>query len=612
MDIATKIDHKRAPLLFLCGCLLLSILLTFLSIKHTDGLKTQRVTAESALIRSRIMDQFERSATALEGVEAFARSTLILNKQAFENYTRELAERQASIGLLAFGFAPLIRSENIDRFTAIYSKINDEPFIVKPAGDRVIYAPLTFIQLNSDQAPRATGFDLMSNPIRQKALISAWSTGKTTMSNAIELYGRENDKLGHSFLMVRYFPLNKKSNLFLRGAEAGFVTAAFTINDFIKSLNLGSTFQSQFALINFDDQSTELYSSSGFKPTASDSRHYQYSTISFGGRAWKLVINPGPKVAYLTTLEASLPFFMALFSIIISIALSALFNLLVHRKILAEHLALRMTRKNRVARERSEIALREATESSRLMRESLAQLKALNASLNRYAAITAHDLKSPLKRISSMVDILLEDHSNQINIDGKDVLHRIKRSTDKMTGMVSSLLTYSSSEFDADDTREVTIMDLIDATIVAMANPELRSQLTLDIEHAGLIHCNPDLITHVLQNLLSNSLKFNKGDQVKIKISASVLDDDTAQIMVADNGIGIPDEHANKIFEMFTRLHNDQQFAGHGIGLATCQRIIFDHGGTIAVDKTYKEGARIKITLPSRNRRISTQGLKSA
>lgn len=610
MNHAYKHDQKKFPYIFLCGCIIISAFLTWLTIKHTDDLKNQRVTAESVLINSRINDQFERSATALEGIEAFVRATLLLDRQAFDDYTQQLTERQAKMGLLAFGFAPLIGEADRAMFVDDYSISTGQPFIIKPPGKRVLYAPLTYIQLNNGEAPRALGFDLMSNPIRKTALISALATGETTISSAIKLYGREKEHAGFSFIMVRHVDLHDKSSLIMRGAKGGFVTAAFVIDDFIKSLNLEASIQSQFSIINFDDQSSQLFSSSGFDHTSSKKNNYQYTTISFGGRAWKLVLSPAPKVAYLSSVEALMPYFMALFTLAISVVLSVLFNVLTHRKIIAEHLALNMTRKNRVARQRSEIALRDATESSKLMKESLSQLKALNASLNRYAAITAHDLRAPLKRVSSMVDILFEDHEHQIDKDGKDILYRIKRSTDKMNGMVSSLLTYSSSEFDENATRETTMEELVEATTIAMANSDLKSQLKLDIEHAGPIHCNPDLIIHVLQNLISNSLKFNTKNEVMIKISAVSLDDGGTQIMVADNGIGIPDEHANKIFEMFTRLHNDQQFTGHGIGLATCQRIVFDHGGSIAVDKSYKNGACIKIILPARNQRKIKQGLK--
>lgn len=245
----------------------------------------------------------------------------------------------------------------------------------------------------------------------------------------------------------------------------------------------------------------------------------------------------------------------------------------------------------------------------RISAHILRQLKALNSSLNRYAAITAHDLKAPLKRISSMVGFLQDDHAQFLDDDGNELLARIKRSTTKLNGMVSSLLTYSSSKYDEASSSSFSIDDLLKTTTEGMANEELSSLIKVNYHSDALIHGNRELLAHVFQNLLSNALKFKSSEPLEVSVSFDQAENGDVIIRFADNGIGIAPQHAGKIFDMFTRLHNDSEYEGHGIGLATCQRIIFDHGGTIFLDKEYEKGSCFVIRLPAVQNRKKEQGL---
>ena len=115
-----------------------------------------------------------------------------------------------------------------------------------------------------------------------------------------------------------------------------------------------------------------------------------------------------------------------------------------------------------------------------------------------------------------------------------------------------------------------------------------------------MVKCESILIGHVIQNLVSNAIKFQRKEAgLKIAIDACFIDNGMVQVSVADNGIGIEPRFADEVFEIFRRLHDDDEYDGTGIGLAICKRIVTDHGGTIWIDKEYSGGTRIVFTLAS-------------
>ena len=131
---------------------------------------------------------------------------------------------------------------------------------------------------------------------------------------------------------------------------------------------------------------------------------------------------------------------------------------------------------------------------------------------------------------------------------------------------------------------------------VDQATTDVRVELDAGVRVKG----DGILIGHVLQNLIGNAIKFRRPSaKAVITIAARNRADDKIEVAVTDNGIGIEPQFADKVFEMFCRLHNDDEFDGAGIGLAICRKIVDDHDGEIWVDKSYADGARIVFTLPA-------------
>jgi two-component system, LuxR family, sensor kinase FixL len=251
-----------------------------------------------------------------------------------------------------------------------------------------------------------------------------------------------------------------------------------------------------------------------------------------------------------------------------------------------------------LAKDQAEAAARTEAELSHKLREAIDELKVANDGLHRFTSIVAHDLRAPLKRVEAFVGILREDDGVELADERHEILNRLERSTRRMRLMLDSLLTYS--KYNGHSLRGKTA-EL--SHVIGGAIETFETQLTdveLNVASIGPCHVRGDalLLEHVMQNLIGNSLKFKGERPSKIDIAVR-QDDGEVQISVADNGIGIDPQFADKVFEIFFRLHNDEDFEGVGIGLAVCRKIIHDHGGRIWVDKGYREGTRIVMTLPS-------------
>ncbi len=247
-------------------------------------------------------------------------------------------------------------------------------------------------------------------------------------------------------------------------------------------------------------------------------------------------------------------------------------------------------------------AIRDITDRKRAEKELEAynqQLQFKNKELEQFAFIASHDLQEPLSTVISLSSMLDRRHGEQLSADGKKNLLYIQQATSRMSELVRGLLDYSRIG------RNRTLQN-VDCNILLK---EIKEDLANRIEqtHAEIqLGKLPTLTGYqtemrlLFQNLISNALKFRKeGDMPQIKISASKKQGEWL-FSIQDNGIGIADEHKEKIFIIFQRLHSRKRFNGTGIGLAHCHKIVDLHGGRIWVDSKPGDGSVFYFTIPAK------------
>ncbi|MBI1201667.1 MAG: response regulator [Rhodopseudomonas sp.] len=238
-----------------------------------------------------------------------------------------------------------------------------------------------------------------------------------------------------------------------------------------------------------------------------------------------------------------------------------------------------------------------AAETRRAKKESEAQMVLERAN---FISIVAHDLRAPIQRIETMVQLLRSDYEDKFDEDGKDIVFRVERSAARLRLMLASLLAYSRYGRDATNGKVASLKSTIDEVLENVGIDRTTADLEVELGSVDWIKGDSVLIGHVILNLVSNALKFRRKDvRFGISFKAQHIGNGNIQVSVTDNGIGIEPRFADKVFDIFYRLHDEDEYEGTGIGLAICKKIITDHGGTIWVDKNYSDGASINFTLNS-------------
>jgi len=249
---------------------------------------------------------------------------------------------------------------------------------------------------------------------------------------------------------------------------------------------------------------------------------------------------------------------------------------------------------------KSELTATEARAAKELAEARAAyvdELRRKNDELEAFSYSVSHDLRAPLRAISSFTKIILEDCSDALDEAGRGHLERVRKAAERMAELIDDLLELSRIGR-AGLARQPIDLGAIARQIV----DDLRGrdpERAVDVEICAEIHTEGDrkLVRILLENLLGNAWKFtSRVARARIEVGARV-DTEPATYFVRDNGVGFDMSHASKLFRPFQRLHDEREFTGTGIGLATVQRIIERHSGRIWAESEPGQGATFSFTL---------------
>jgi signal transduction histidine kinase/CHASE1-domain containing sensor protein len=225
------------------------------------------------------------------------------------------------------------------------------------------------------------------------------------------------------------------------------------------------------------------------------------------------------------------------------------------------------------------------------------ELKRSNEELEQFAYLASHDMQEPLRVIASFCDLLQMRYADKLDDDGKEFIAYAVDGARRMRSLLDDLLTYSRVGRSEIKITPVPLMEVL---------TEIQSRLSSVIEEEGAeltfdelptVKGDQTLLTQLLQNLVGNGIKFHGDAPPKVYVSAET-GTNFWTISVSDNGIGIEPQFADKVFQMFQRLHGSDAYPGNGLGLALCKRAVERHGGTIWIEPAETSGTTIKFTLP--------------
>ena len=240
-----------------------------------------------------------------------------------------------------------------------------------------------------------------------------------------------------------------------------------------------------------------------------------------------------------------------------------------------------------------------------LVKERTHELTRANQELERCAYTVSHDLRAPLRHINGFTSILINDYNEQLDENARKFLNNIRDGSQNMTRMIDGLLQLSRMSRGELHYSQVDLSALVADIANELQTAEPERQVSWQIETGCLVRGDERLLRAALQNLLDNAWKFTAREhtaQIKFYrpsdwVRPADANQDGELFCVSDNGVGFDMTYASKLFTPFQRLHNENEFAGTGIGLATVQRIIRKHGGEIWCDSQPGQGTTFYFTL---------------
>ena len=231
-----------------------------------------------------------------------------------------------------------------------------------------------------------------------------------------------------------------------------------------------------------------------------------------------------------------------------------------------------------------------------------AELARSNVELQQFAYIASHDLQEPLRAISGFTELLVKRYHGKIDEKADTYIDFITEGTTRMQQMIQDLLSYSRVQTQVHEFVSIDSNASLDLALsdLQVATKEHNAVITND--PLPSIFADQEQITKMFQNLIGNAIKFHKPDVVPNIHISSKQDGNNWIFSVSDNGIGIDQEYADRIFKIFQRLHTRGEYPGTGIGLAICKRIAEQHGGTIWIESVPGSGSTFYFTIPKRTK----------
>jgi PAS domain S-box-containing protein len=231
------------------------------------------------------------------------------------------------------------------------------------------------------------------------------------------------------------------------------------------------------------------------------------------------------------------------------------------------------------------------------LKKRATDLQESNLELERFAFIASHDLQEPLRMVTSFLQLLEKRYAAQLDATANQYIHFAVDGAERMKKLIQDLLEYSRVGVNRDDYSSINLDQLVSYACSVFNDRIISSGARLTIGKLPVIQGGKVQLTQLFQNLLSNAIKYKSQRPLTIEIGC-IEKRQEWEFFITDNGIGIDPKFNEKIFIIFQRLHNRSEYAGTGIGLSICKKIVERHGGKMWVESSLDVGSTFRFTIP--------------
>jgi PAS domain S-box-containing protein len=231
--------------------------------------------------------------------------------------------------------------------------------------------------------------------------------------------------------------------------------------------------------------------------------------------------------------------------------------------------------------------------------KTVEELNRSNEELGQFAYIASHDLQEPLRMVASYTQLLSRRYKGKLDADADEFISFAVDGANRMQRLIQDLLSYSRVGTNRSDLLNTSSEDALEQAIVNLRGAIEDSGALVTHDPLPTVLADEGQLIQLFQNLVGNAIKYQNPGVPRVHISSASKGEGKWTFAVQDNGLGIESQYFEKIFGMFQRLHKREEFAGTGIGLAICKKIVERHGGSISVESQPGQGSTFRFALPA-------------
>ncbi len=528
--------------------LLAAALAMFIAGPLQADLESQREAAAAQERTAALKDGMQRNVDAIIGLAAAIEADAEFNRTNFHEYAEASEWFERIPGVTAIAYARETATTDLESLT---QEMADDPttahfgypeFAVHPPVNAPRHAVAIYLEpIAGNEA--AYGLDVGFEPTRASAIDAARIHRTTQLSGPVPLVGAPDGRTG--FLLIH--PVERNGELL------GYTISAHDAQDFVVDA-LGDE---NISLADAGPAHEEGRSPAGYL-VGTAQKDTSGHAIHLHGRIW--VVETDDR-SHLRRSEVLAPWFILAGGALTSVLLAGI-----------AYLSATTTQRSKVI-------------ASRLT----ADLQESNQRLQRFAYAASHDLQQPLTTMQGYLD-LLEPQKERLDDEGREFFAELEASVGRMRRLIQGLLAYSRAG------REMTRKPCDVYEAVEELKPELERAKCVENASAHTAHVDPAALQVMLRNALSNALKFS-GEAPQVRVETR-REGATTTITIEDDGIGVPEEDRERVFDVFTRLHSADRYQGTGMGLALVRRLAQAHGGDAWLEESSLGGTRLCIRIP--------------